>query len=581
MPKLRKVKDKEILKDFPNINHSPRLAHLFAGMSNDEIYKFRAQYPAICLIPTIGQERAFRHWDLKLSGYDDYYGTHILTSGNRFGKSIVLVLILCGVIKGKTYLNPDFMQLSFFDEFEKHRRSCNLTIWWCCESAFMAENGPNYKLIRELIPDAKFKSKTTSGWYREIHIPTHYIDADDDGNQVEQTNTIVVTVKTHEQPLTSFAGDCVHLVLCDEPLPQHLWGELTARTIMKVDDFGGYILIGGTPLKLAAYLSDVIDSDEVLHTEGSTWENCADIPEKEAKRLGVPKNNGKYVTRGVLSRKSIEKRIDSIVRSGDPTEIAARIDGKFGHTFGRKYKIFSRDAHVIEPWVELPKNYPVIQVVDPHDARPHAAGWYMITPRNQVVCIAEYPEKPFQNYTDQPENLEQTCDTWRMMEAEMGISNQIYTRIGDPNKFLCKDMFSHLTLVQQFARYGFDFDCYVNDNLTIGHSEVQKLLYYNAEKFDAFPTDRRFQPSLVFFNTCQNHISYLTKYGTKQVKDPSKPISEKPDEKWKDFADLVRYLAMKLEPYDDIMHRMNEGYDTYTAIMRGRTPGAVQQGVFA
>jgi len=44
--------------------------------------------------------------------------------------------------------------------------------------------------------------------------------------------------------------------------------------------------------------------------------------------------------------------------------------------------------------------------------------------------------------------------------------------------------------------------------------------------------------------------TFLQKYGTKVVKDPAKPPSEKPEEKWKDYADIVRYAAMVYRPYE-------------------------------
>lgn len=546
----------------------------FNSLSKDEQKVFLRRLPSLFWIPNHAQKRAIKRWKV-----EPFPRVHIITNGNRAGKSEWLAEFLTGVTKGSKYVNPQF-RTPFFDMLDSKREDRTLTIWWVCEADLMKKNGANYKIISKHIPDAKFKSRSGStGVYREIHIPVK----DGDGKPY----MLVVAVKTHDQDTISFAGDNVDVILCDEPPPQKHWPEISGRMVTLQGEAGGRIIIGGTPLKIAAYILDIVEDAEnetgarVCHDEGSIWENCAgdELPDEMALKYGIPKNQttGIYETNGHLSREGIENAIKNWEKSGDPDEMIARVDGKFTHVQGRIYKIFNRNVHLIKP-IEISANYPIIMLCDPHDTRPDCCGWYMITPRNKLICIAEYPRKPFENLVSRSETIPQTCDTWRTMESQIlnsdgkSIAGQIVGRYGDPNYMNDPDPYTKRTKKQLYALHGFHFNVNITDNLAYGHEKVRQFLYYDRDKWEMNKEDPLYQPRLLFFNTCRNHAVFMRKYSMKQNKDPSQALSEQVDKKWKDFADLVRYAVVVFRGFEVIKPEGGNNNSEWEAIKKARNP---------
>jgi hypothetical protein len=505
---------------------------------------------------------------------------HIITFGNRTGKTEFLAEFLCGVVKGHKYVNQEFFKLPIFNQLKEKRLDGKLTVWWVCDGEMMKQNGPDYKVIKRHIPDAAFKAKTGNGVFREIHIPVL--------GKNDVPVVIVVSVKTHDMDVLSYAGDNVDVVICDEPLPQDKWAELSGRMVNLAGEVGGRVIIGATPLKLSGYLFDMIEDDDdtgrIAHDEGSIWENCAgnEVPGEQASRLGLkPDGNGGYITRGHLSREGIENAIENWKKSGDPDEVLARVDGKFTHIQGRIYKSFFPQAHVVNDY-KIPESYPVVQVVDPHDARPDAAGWYAISPRNQWICIAEYPRRNYEAITSRTETIAQICEVWR--DIENSFKGQVVLRIGDPNKFNDPDPATNLRLKQLYSQHGFDFDTNVIDNLDFGHEKVRQALYFDKEKFLAYPDEPMYRPKFVFFGSCRNHIKYMQNYTLRKWRDPSKAMPTKVDEAWKDFADIVRYFCVKMESgwnFSTLKAQMDGTSRDWEAIQAARNPKPSNLGSFA
>lgn len=537
----------------------------FKNLDKEQQKALLRKFPTRFWIPNVAQERATNVW-MK----PPYKRVHLVTFGNGTGKTDWLAAFLCAAVKGPKFANPDWMDCQLFHMLTPKRLAGTLTVWWVCSGEFMKKGAPDYKAIAAKIPDAEFKSKTNNGVYREIHIPVV--------GEGRIPIKIVVQVKTHDQDTDAFRGENLDLLIADEPIPEVHWSEIVGRWRTKVGEVGARIVVGATPLNISAYMHDRLENpenvDTYVHTEGSLWENCAgdQIPEAEAIKLGIPKDpsTGHYVTRGHLTRESIEKQIKEWEQSQDPEEMIARVYGKFSHLQGRIYKVFNRDVHVVQPY-PIPENYPVVQVVDPHDARPDVAGWYMITPNGKMVCIMEYPEKPYEQITGRSETIAQTCDTWRQMEARLGIAHQVVKRYGDPNRMLAPDPNTGKNKLQLYKKYGgMTFSVNVTDKIEYGHEEVRRFLYYEREKWLKFPGEPMYQARLLFFATCKNHINYMIKYGTKKVKDPSKPISEKADEKWKDYPDIVRYAVVTFRPYEVIEGGKKRTNDEWKRIKNAR-----------
>ena len=539
------------------------------GLTKDEQTAIKRRFPSVFWVPNHAQKRPFSRWRTR-----PYPRTHIITFGNRTGKTEFLGEFLTGVVRGSKYVNPEHCYSQFFDDMDEKRKAGTLTVWWICEADLMKKGAADYKIIAKHMPDAMFKNRTNVGVFREIHVPVM--------GENNKEILIVVHVKTHDQETIAFAGDNVDVIICDEPPPQKHWGEIAARIISLAGEQGGRIIIGGTPLKMSAFLLDIIEEskvekeeERVVHDEGSIWENCdgKEIPPDKAKKYGIPYNEelGCYETNGHLSRDGIENAIKNWKKSDDPDEVMAREDGKFTHVQGRIYKIFNRDVHSINPF-SIPKNFPIIMICDPHDTRPDVVGWYVTTPRNKLICIAEYPTLPYENLVSRPETIPQTCEIWRRIEADLGISTQIAGRYGDPNMMLDPDPYTKKTKQELYRMHGFNFSVNVSDNVQYGHERVRQMLWYDQQRFEQFPDDPMYQSSLLFFNTCRNHINFMVKYTTKTQKDMSKAISETVDGKWKDFADLVRYACVVFKPFETIQETWLSPENEWKKIKAARDP---------
>lgn len=543
----------------------------YATLSPEQQRAFRNKFPSVFWVPNIAQARPWEAWRKP-----PYPRTHVITFGNRSGKTEETAEFLTGCAKGNKFVNQKHCYSQFFDDLDDKRLDGTLTIWWVCIAEMMKKDAPNYKIIKKHIPDAEFKRPNNTGVFREIHIPIK--------GRGGKPYYLVVHIKTHDQDTLAFAGDNVDVIICDEPPPQKHWGEIAARMVTLVGEAGGRIIIGGTPLKIGGFLLDVIEDEQtddlVIHDEGSIWENChgSELPEEMAKKYNIPFNptTQMYDTRGHLSVEGIRSTIAKWSKSGDPDELIARVDGKFTHIQGRIYKKFRRGPHTIDPF-DIPKSYPIVMVCDPHDNRPDCAGWYVTLPSNKFICIMEYPVRPYELLTSRSRTIPQTCAIWQRMEAEMGIRGQVVRRIGDPNRMLSPDAYNKMTKQQQYKKHGFKFSVNVNDDIAFGHEKVRQFLYYDEVKFELYPEEPMYHPQLMFFNTCRNHIVFMTKYSTKVHKDMEKAVSEIAEEKWKDFADLVRYGVVTFREFVKMAERMRSTSD-YDAIRRARDPNSFSIG---
>lgn len=547
------------------------------SLSKDEQTALKRRLPSLFWIPNRAQERPCTRW------YEPPYPrTHIVTFGNRAGKTEWIAEFLTGSAKGSKYVNPNYCLSPFFDALDEKRKNGTLTIWWICEADLMKKNSADYKIIAKHIPDARFKSRTNNGVFREIHIPVM--------GEGGKPRMQVVQVKTHDQETISFAGDFVDVIICDEPPPEKHWTEICARTVTPTGEVGGRIIIGGTPLNIGAFLLDIIeeaaeegDTGRVVHDKGSIWENCdgKELPAEIAEKYNIPKNpdTGIYETRGHLSLEGIENAIKNWEKSNDPDAMAARVDGDFTHVQGRIYKIFHRPVHVINPY-PIPKSYPIMHIVDPHDTRPDAAGWFVITPRNKLVCIAEHPTLPYENLVSRSETIAETCAAWRKVEADLGISGQIVERYGDPIFMLDPDPNTQKTKQQLYAMHGFEFNVNITSKVEYTHERVREFLWYDRDKWERYKDDPLYQPRLLFFNTCRNHITFMIKYSTKQNKDISKPISEQIDKKWSDFVRVVGYAVVAFSPFEVAEVQLSSKCDEWEKIKAARYPSGAINKIF-
>lgn len=233
----------------------------------------------------------------------------------------------------------------------------------------------------------------------------------------------------------------------------------------------------------------------------------------------------------------------------DPHQVEARVHGKFTHLLGRIYPTYDENVHFI-PHAEIEQRmlttvtYGV--TVDPHDRRPFAIGWWFVDPLGDIYFYKNYPLQPM------PEI--KSCDLTVKDYANMIKDEQSALRdkkitffFGDPNKFPTvrkTNLYAGQTLIDDFGVEKLYFDVEINDSIAEGHRTVRsEYLHYDIEK----PIDHKNKPKIFVSTECANIHASMMKY-TWDEKKSKDVASEIPHEKYKDFADVVRYTCIK-HPY--------------------------------
>lgn len=319
----------------------------------------------------------------------------------------------------------------------------------------------------------------------------------------------------------------------DEPPPRHLY--VTCRRGMLRHAALGWFT--GTPLNEPWMYEEVYRSKESLHVAAPSDVKRLKWSHKAIIQIG-PTEYPPGITK---------EQIDAWAETLDEEEKAARINGEFMHLQGRVYKNFNSTVRskenpagtLLDPsefFFRHPnwQTYPAFCVVDPHDRKPFAFSWGIVTPRDEKVFISEWPDEfDF----DRQKSWRWTIGDYARMidqrEAALWGSTRpssIVWRIMDPNFGRTPKAGENETVEDMFAAHGLFFDTSVDDDVPNGHIAVRKEM---AE-------DRLFVLS---------HLKNLIKGMENYVWDEysgskDRSVKERPRDKFKDFPDTVRYAVM-------------------------------------
>lgn len=224
-------------------------------------------------------------------------------------------------------------------------------------------------------------------------------------------------------------------------------------------------------------------------------------------------------------------------------ERAARLYGKSQHLALRVVPQFlNTEPYVVEPH-ELPAEWPRLQCVDPHTARPWAMIWLAIDPMGKFWVYREWPEidyskikshdHSFQEYAGLIRNIEgKRAPTWRVMDPNFGVQRRASL----------KGM-TERSIQEEMRAYGLHFDCRVDDGQARTVGLLNDLLTYDRKR----PLSPDNYPKIIVFSSCTNtiaallHASYIEPKGTNR-----KP--EVISEEFKDFLDCLRYATAYERP---------------------------------
>ena len=335
------------------------------------------------------------------------------------------------------------------------------------------------------------------------------------------------------------AGESITLDwgVIDEPMMKKHWSAFKARF-----RFGGLIIMILTPLEGAAWYHDELETQERM---------ADDVRVMEASSEDACITHG---IRGVIPHAALA----DMWRDYDEMELPARRDGKYLQLGGVIYQTYrtgySSDGKIVGHEPEKlegyhadcfrKKLYTLYNVVDPHDRKPFAVGWYAVFPNEDVVTVAEWPDASMRPFHKMLNCSWSVADYAKMILAtEAALGKPADVRLIDPNFGPAPKATSKSSVMQEFAS-GFEVNGKVKgrlyyrlppDSIAEGHIAVKKLLGNIALDI---------RPKFYVMKHCTNHSFAFTHYGYKENRDESKGLSEKPELHHKDFADLPRYGAL-------------------------------------
>lgn len=405
---------------------------------------------------------------------------------------------------------------------------------WVCGETFQDSIAIQQKKISELVPRRRVKY----GLYDDINGYTN--------RKLQLDNGTLYTFKSYDQGRTAFQSEDVDVIWCDEEPPLDIIKEMKMRLI----DRNGMLIISMTSLKgITDFIRDYFEDCDVLETR------YAPLVKKELPVRAKKGNADIFFLWTTDNRYIDQNRLMEEVLLMPETDRMCRIYGMPTNLAGKIYMSFGRDTHVISLDDAPITGNQLWNVLDPHDRKPWAIGWYLVNKDETVYCIDEYPagseaggnfnemlydDKTYEDYA------KIILDREKILRTLFNIGGKV-RRIVDPNFGNKTIQFaerkggqSKTTPVKELAKFGLYYKDGI-DAIEAGHLEVRKWLHW-AKKDGQFVV----RPRFVLTDNCINHINHLTRYSRKDIMGADGDVKDKvgPQQKYKDFCDLVRYLLM-------------------------------------
>ena len=371
----------------------------------------------------------------------------------------------------------------------------------------------------------------------KLTVDTHWVGRNGAINSI--TGISSIQFLSYDQDLSAFSGTSLHCVVHDELPPSDIYRENRMRTL----DTQGTIITAFTPPdETGGQRADVAWFYDEVYERG--LHGPSKDPAIDTFVLWTERNKA-------LTNIDLEL----ITRTLTEEQKQARLYGQFLHLSGVVYPLFSDYpstwcfkcqkkstggstqcltcggtdvtvfCHVIEPF-EIPKEWPIVFVIDPHPRKKDAMGWFAVTPSDHVILIGEH-----EGEGDAGDVARQILD-W---ERARHISPA--QRLMDPN--IATETNDRLergwNLRMAYDRVGIRCDL-ANDSIPLGIQNVNELLKPNpmlrAPRFQVFSTCRRFRYGM-------RHWAWEEWSRQSSDKEPKEVVRDR----HKDFPDLLRYMA--------------------------------------
>ena len=370
-------------------------------------------------------------------------------------------------------------------------------------------------------------------------------------------NGSMIRFKTYKQGREAFASDDLDGIWNDEESPMEIYKEQRMRLI---DRDGEMIFTMTSLLGMTDLMEELFADHDIIESEYSpiVKENLPRVAQKGGVTF--------FLLWTVENPYINQARLADDMKLMTPQEIKSRVLGIPTNLSGKIYPQFNRKIHVV-PFDMLPKRKVTIyHVLDPHDQKPWAMGWYAVEQTGRVYCVYEYPfGRNFNDFEYDDKTYKEYGDVIDQIESEIIIptyGRSVSKRIIDPNfgnsterKSIREDGApSKTTPKQELKKLGFHYEDGI-DPLDAGHLAVRKYLYWQEKDGEIIV-----QPKYFIWDMCENHIRHTSRYTRKDRVTADGDVRDKvaPHDKYKDFWDMERYLFMANPHYIDRKVRIEE-----------------------
>jgi phage terminase large subunit-like protein len=406
--------------------------------------------------------------------------------------------------------------------------------WWACAETFKDSINIQQRKVWNLLP----KNEVRYAFYDEVNGFRHRVVIFKNNSRLE--------FKSYDQKRESFQGDDIDGIWNDEEPPFEIYKEQKMRLI----DRDGEMIFTLTALKgVTELINEIFEDHEVLRMDHSK------ILDEDLPRI-IRKAGMTFFMLWTTENPHInQRRLSEDIKLMSRGEIKSRIHGIPTNLAGRIYPQMNRQVHVVTA-EELPTRLVTIyHVLDPHDRKPWAMQWWLVTKTGKKYCVREYPwKKNFNEMESDDKTYEEYATVIRDTEQELFsiYGRTVHKRIIDPNfgnatVQLAKriDGSSKTTPVKALRRLGFDFKD-GNDSVEAGHLAVRKALNWREKDGEIV-----LQPDMFFLDECENSIRHHLRYSHKDLQSSDGDDRAKPQvtQKFKDFCDCTRYFEMDNPQY--------------------------------
>jgi len=280
-------------------------------------------------------------------------------------------------------------------------------------------------------------------------------------------------IMSNEQDPKEFESATLGWAWLDEPPPQSIYKATVAR-LRK----GGVMFITATPLAGSAWMYDQI----VTNVEGEHGRRTFITADVES----ACKEHG---TRGFLEHAHIQDMLSEY----NEDDMQARAHGLFQHLVGLVFKRWERKVHVIRPFPVSPREFSVIEMLDPHPRNPDAVTWLAVDRHGQKFIVDEL----FENVTGDEELA--------MRIKNKASQYRVVHRLADPSAFV-EDQHTGMSLATKLANHGLRYSEATKARRTADR-RIADALNYERVGNEFIRT-----PELYVFNYCTRTIFEFEHY---------------------------------------------------------------------